>query len=607
MKPKESQWFCAVLGVILVLAWASAALAATRPTRPGRDHKVYFAGTPNELHVYRVYGAEDGKTLMLLGGIQGDEPGGFLSADLYADISLAKGNLIVVPRANFYSIIMNHRGPDGDMNRQFGDPVTVRRHKKIVEIIKSLMAEADILLNLHDGSGFYRPTYEGPMANPRRYGQSLIADTDVYQTKDGRVLDLKAMALRVLSRVNQQIDPPRYHILFNNHRTSSPTSPHKEQRKSATYYALTRCNIPAFGVESSKSLPNTAMKIRHHKLVINSFMQELGIIQENPADHLAKPLLKYLVIGVNDHMPVVVPKGASISVRPGDRVQVLHIEANYERGMTCDLAGMGSVNDLRQSFTIRKPTAIVVRKDHQEIGQVAVRVSTDPPHLPAVRSTLLYFLIDLGGERRVVADNQEISVVRGDTITLVDLLSNLPDQSNIQVNFKGFVPSGAGNAGEDRGWKVNTGTDLMRRYSRCGKGAAEDQECYQVVATQGRRRIGSMVVRVLPARMHYMVLRRGSGHPRVYKDGETVVTGPDERLEVVDLKTNVTEPSELSLALRAGKRTVALPSASFLIGAEPYNGLAASNKDGVRLVVKRHDRTIGHVRIKLGESPNAGK
>jgi hypothetical protein len=32
-------------------------------------------------------------------------------------MSLKKGNLIVVPRANFYSIIMNDRGPNGDMNR----------------------------------------------------------------------------------------------------------------------------------------------------------------------------------------------------------------------------------------------------------------------------------------------------------------------------------------------------------------------------------------------------------------------------------------------------------------------------------------------------------
>jgi predicted deacylase len=56
------------------------------------------------LNIHKIYGKKPGPTLMLIGGIQGNEPGGFFSADLYADMSLEKGNLIVVPRANFYSI-----------------------------------------------------------------------------------------------------------------------------------------------------------------------------------------------------------------------------------------------------------------------------------------------------------------------------------------------------------------------------------------------------------------------------------------------------------------------------------------------------------------------
>jgi len=36
---------------------------------------------------------------MLIGGIEGNEPGGFLSADLSADMSQLKGNLSVFPRA----------------------------------------------------------------------------------------------------------------------------------------------------------------------------------------------------------------------------------------------------------------------------------------------------------------------------------------------------------------------------------------------------------------------------------------------------------------------------------------------------------------------------
>ncbi|MBD3275019.1 MAG: hypothetical protein GF372_06885, partial [Candidatus Marinimicrobia bacterium] len=63
--------------------------------RPSRKHEVYFRNTPNELNVYKLYGRFDGKTALIIGGIQGDEPGGFLSADLYPNLVLEKGNLII--------------------------------------------------------------------------------------------------------------------------------------------------------------------------------------------------------------------------------------------------------------------------------------------------------------------------------------------------------------------------------------------------------------------------------------------------------------------------------------------------------------------------------
>ena len=47
-------------------------LALAAPSaRAGRKHEVLFANTDNELRVYRVYGREEGKTLMIIGGILG--------------------------------------------------------------------------------------------------------------------------------------------------------------------------------------------------------------------------------------------------------------------------------------------------------------------------------------------------------------------------------------------------------------------------------------------------------------------------------------------------------------------------------------------------------
>lgn len=574
---------------------AGAALAAPAIERPSRKHETYFAGTPDELNVYRVFGARGGKTLMLIGGIQGDEPGGFLSADLYADVSLAAGDLIVVPRANIYSIILGQRGPDGDMNRQFGDPITARRHAKIIKILKSLMAQSDLLLNLHDGSGFYRKSWEGPMANPKRYGQSLIADAAKYQVPGGSEIDLEGLGQRVLDRVNPKIKNPKYRLLFNNHRTAERNTKHKEQRLSATYYALTRCNIPAYGVETSKSLPSQDLKIRHHVLVINGFMEELGIELENPRSNMAKPKLGFLVVSVNGQLPLVVNNRGSFTVSPGDSVKLLHIEANYERGLTADILGGGSVNDTRRTVKVNKNTQVVVRKDHQEIGRVQIRVQNGFQPYASVRSPILYFVLEVQGQRRVVATGETLRLVKGDTLKLVDVLSNLPNQLGLSVNFKGFVPAGAGrNAGEDRGHAIKTASDLMPRYSNCKAGKGQGVECYRVVATQQGRRVGGMQVEVVPAKLDYLVLKKG-GHKLVYHSGETVSATADERLELVEVKSNVAAPEELTVVLDGRGRRVKLSDGLIDLG-----NLSPKNRAGsLRLLVLRADRAIGHVRLKI--------
>jgi len=145
------------------------------PAYSKREHLVYFPNAVDELNIYKIHGKQPSKTLMLIGGIQGNEPGGFLSADLYADMTLKKGNLIVVPRANFYSILLNHRGPHGDMNRKFShDESQHSIEDKIVSILKESIEESDYLLNLHDGSGYYHPEYIDKWRNPTRSSREKI-------------------------------------------------------------------------------------------------------------------------------------------------------------------------------------------------------------------------------------------------------------------------------------------------------------------------------------------------------------------------------------------------------------------------------------------------
>ena len=292
-------------GWIAFVAWAlsllvAGALVSGAERPPERRHLIYFEGTDYELHVFKITGEKPGNTLMIIGGIQGNEPGGYLSADLYADLSLIQGQLIVVPRANFLSILKGTRGVNHDMNRRFAGPRQRLYEDEVVSVLKRLMAESTVLLNLHDGSGFYNPTYLNEHRNPKRYGQSIIADTDrFFSPKLGQEVSLKDICERVLTRINPLVKNPQHRFRFNNHRTSSPNTIHAEQRKSATYYAITKLGIPAFGVETSKDIERDDLKVRYQTMIINEFMHEFGIIPQYPGIRLDPPKLKYLIIEVS--------------------------------------------------------------------------------------------------------------------------------------------------------------------------------------------------------------------------------------------------------------------------------------------------------------------
>jgi len=191
-----------------------------------REHLVYFTNTAYELNIYKISGQRPGKTLMLIGGIQGNEPGGFLSADLYADTTLEKGSLIVVPRANFYSIILNQRGPGGDMNRKFTrEDNADSMEDKIVTILKKLISESDFLLNLHDGAGYYYPKHINKWRNPMRFGQSIITDCEEYPIPDtDQTIKLHEMAQKVVDRVNLQIENELYRFHVMNTKTADKSS-----------------------------------------------------------------------------------------------------------------------------------------------------------------------------------------------------------------------------------------------------------------------------------------------------------------------------------------------------------------------------------------------
>lgn len=217
-------------------------------------------------------GADKGAVL-IVGGIQGDEPGGFSAATLVATrYEIRKGCVWVVPNLNFPSIIKRSRGVHGDMNRKFlyldeKDPefATVRR-------IQDLIACPDVrlVLNLHDGSGYYRPVYEDKMKNPNRWGQSIIIDQERLDASTmGNLADL---ADRVAASANKKLLSPHHAINVRNTRTAEGD---REMEKSLSYFAV-RLGKAAFGLEATKDAP-AATRAYYHLLMIEEFLRQSGV------------------------------------------------------------------------------------------------------------------------------------------------------------------------------------------------------------------------------------------------------------------------------------------------------------------------------------------
>jgi len=218
-------------------------------------------------------GQQDENTLLLIGGIQGDEPGAFMAASLIAThYDITKGSVWVIPNLNFYSIIKRSRGPYGDMNRKFAtlskddpDYDTVERIKKYIK-----SDEVKLILNLHDGSGFYREKYYNSLLSPKRWGQcSIIDQSKLDIDKYG---NLEEISTKVVAEINKKLIRNRdiYHVKNTKTRLGD-----KEMEKSLTYYAISNGKA-AFANEASKEL-NLQERVYYHLLAIEEYMNIMGI------------------------------------------------------------------------------------------------------------------------------------------------------------------------------------------------------------------------------------------------------------------------------------------------------------------------------------------
>ncbi len=217
-------------------------------------------------------GEKGSPAVLIVGGIQGDEPGGFSAASLLVtSYRFTKGTVWVVPNLNFPSIVRRSRGVHGDMNRKFAalseqDPEyhTVRR---IQELIRT--PGLGLVLNLHDGGGFYNPVHESEERNPGRWGQCLIIDMAEMPHPAGQ---LEKRGHAVLGVANRHLLDPGHRLHLKNTQTHLGNA---EMEKSLSWYAV-RQGVPSFGLEASKNF-SVDVRAYYHLLMIEALLAQAGV------------------------------------------------------------------------------------------------------------------------------------------------------------------------------------------------------------------------------------------------------------------------------------------------------------------------------------------
>ncbi len=386
--------------------------------------------------------SDSNTTLLVIGGIQGDEPGGFNAAAILSTrYEIKSGSVWIVPNLNFSSIIHSSRGLYGDMNRKFATLDAKDPEYETVKKIQSIITDdaVDLIINLHDGSGFYRPKHQNWKYSPQRWGQSCIIDQE--QIACDRYGNLKEIVDYVSKRVNTKLieDEHRFHI--KNTRTREGDA---EMAKSLTYYAINH-GKPAFGNEATKEF-STHYRAYYHLLALEAYMDYMQIKYHRDFE-LTPQTLKTIID--SDYRVTLFDK---ITLPTKDvRKRLRYIPADKERGV---------------HFSSNNPLICAVKEGNNYIVHYGNRyVTTLSPQFFRYDDSLSSVKVDIDGTLRDVEPGSIIEV--GDYFKVLD-------QKGYRVNIIGYTNSK----------QIETGVavrqkEMPRRFSVDNKGTLYRVEVYK--------------------------------------------------------------------------------------------------------------------------------
>ncbi|BCM93325.1 hypothetical protein IAD21_05216 [Abditibacteriota bacterium] len=229
----------------MLLLWGLSARAETM--RSG----FLMSGTRYQTPYFIKEGEKSGPTIVVVGGVHGDEVAGYQAARLLKSWRVEEGTLVLVPEAHIEAIRRNVRAYPRNMNRLFPGKANGDAMEKLAFEIWTLIktSKPQLLLTLHESRGFY-------VQDRARYGQTFTFDFD----------ELKPQFAKIAETVNASIEPPLYK--FQIKVEAFDTCP--------TYCAWKWLHVPATSIETTRTLP-LPLRIAMQLNACDAFFDSYGL------------------------------------------------------------------------------------------------------------------------------------------------------------------------------------------------------------------------------------------------------------------------------------------------------------------------------------------
>ena len=273
----------------LLLAFTSLFVSAHRGRCEQVTMGVIMPGTRYATTYYIKKGDQPGPTIVVIGGVHGDEIAGYRAAEQLVHWTVTGGTLVVLPDAHKEAIRRNVRGYPGNMNNMFpgkrdGSDME-RLAYQIFEMVRGV--HPNLLLTLHESREFHSE-------NPKRYGQTFCYDFPTINDTMQPALD------RVNTGIARKRD--KFSLFIEPH----PTCP--------TYQAWVQLKTPATSIETCRELP-LPERIDYQLQAVRAFFDLMKLQYEAPSD----PLLARIMEQPSTTSSVPIVKPVSQNSLPGGR------------------------------------------------------------------------------------------------------------------------------------------------------------------------------------------------------------------------------------------------------------------------------------------------